>query len=599
MKKIITITLSIFALALVLIPRGEVLASPACPLTAEAGETIVTFNDMLLFSSAPPHFWDKTASVPAGEYSVTAVTYDDHSGHGGQSQGAEVVLFVFRDSSANEIARTGNTIDIPEGADFQTTSLGNINLTRDVGIISPYHGAIGTGNYQSVYPICLKFKPKSTPAPTLNASCSVTPSSVQTGQNVTWDANATGGTGSYTYSWSGADTDGKTSENFSKNYSSTGTKTATVTVTSGNQTKTATCSVNVTSIPTPDLNVSCSASPSSVQTGQNITWDANATGGTGSYTYSWSTGQTSENFSTSYSSNGTKSQTVTVTSGGNTASASCSVNVTDTPTNPSDPAVSCSVSDSSINKGDTVRFSANASSGTSPYNYDWDLDIDGDDQYEDVRFNSTGSYKARITITDKNGKTAQATCPTVVVKDEDDDDDDDDLEISCRVSDTRIEKGDTVTYEVRIRDGNSPYDIDWRGDISGDDEKERVRYNRTGTYEVSVRVEDEDGDRDTVDCPDVKVSDDDDDDRDNDINVITSTNFNRPTGNLASLDSVFLSQIPYTGPADVAKVLGILAVVAVWSTIIAMQFKKKRALKTVSNKIADFKEKNKLASTIK
>jgi hypothetical protein len=64
------------------------------------------------------------------------------------------------------------------------------------------------------------------------------------------------------------------------------------------------------------------------------------------------------------------------------------------------------------------------------------------------------------------------------------------------------------------------------------------------------------------------------------------------------LDSVFLSSVPYTGPGDILKALGILAVVAVWSTAVALYFKKQRSLKTVSNKIADFKELNKNAHNI-
>ncbi len=176
-----------------------------------------------------------------------------------------------------------------------------------------------------------------------------------------------------------------------------------------------------------------------------------------------------------------------------------------------------------------------------------------------------------------------------------DEDNDNDLEISCRVSDTRVEEGDYVTYEVRINDGKSPYEIDWSGDISGDDDEERVRYNRSGTYEVSVTVEDDNGDEDEADCPDVRVEDEDEDDEDR---VIVTTSTNRNTGNLASLDSVFLSQVPYTGPGDVAKVLGIIAVVIVWSAVVAMWLKNKRAVKTISSKISAFKEQNKNSSKI-
>ena len=183
-----------------------------------------------------------------------------------------------------------------------------------------------------------------------------------------------------------------------------------------------------------------------------------------------------------------------------------------------------------------------------------------------------------------------------------DDDNNDELEIICRVSDTSIEEGDTVTYTVEINGGRSSYRIEWDGDISGDDDEERVRYNRSGTYRVSVEVRDANGDRASDDCASVRVRDEDDEDDDDDddrrVTVTTGTNLNTPNGNLAGLESVFLSQVPYTGPGDVAKALGVVALVAVWSTAIALYLKKQRAVKSVSNKIANFKEQNKNANKI-
>lgn len=43
-----------------------------------------------------------------------------------------------------------------------------------------------------------------TAPPAINASCSVTPTSASTGQNVTWNASASGGTPPYTYEWTGS-----------------------------------------------------------------------------------------------------------------------------------------------------------------------------------------------------------------------------------------------------------------------------------------------------------------------------------------------------------------------------------------------------------
>ncbi|MEY2640636.1 MAG: hypothetical protein RL150_29 [Candidatus Parcubacteria bacterium] len=183
--------------------------------------------------------------------------------------------------------------------------------------------------------------------------------------------------------------------------------------------------------------------------------------------------------------------------------------------------------------------------------------------------------------------------------DDDDDNDNDDFRVLCRVSDSSIDEGDTVTFTADIDGGDSPYDIEWDGDISGDDRTERVRFNRSGTYEIELTVRDDDGNRDSDECT-VRVGDEDDDDDDNDnVNVITRTNLGTPTGNLASLDSVFLSQVPYTGPQDVLKVLGVLAFVAIWSTGVAMYFKRRRQQKAVSTRLADFKTANKTANSIR
>jgi len=164
------------------------------------------------------------------------------------------------------------------------------------------------------------------------------------------------------------------------------------------------------------------------------------------------------------------------------------------------------------------------------------------------------------------------------------------------VSDTSIDEGDTVTYSVEIDGGRSPYDIEWDGDISGDSETERVRYNRDGRYEVEVTVRDRNGDRASDTCATVRVGNNDDD---NNINVITRTNLGTPSGNLASLDSVFLSQVPYTGPEDVLKALGVLAFIAIWSTGVAMYFKRRRQVRAVASRLQNFKEANKSAATIR
>jgi len=501
------------------IPAQVAEAAPACPLTAGANETIVTFNGTTLFSNAEPRALAHAVSIPAGEYQITSVTWDDHAAHGGQNQQLESVYYVFYYSNS-EWVQSGITNDIPESVNSVTDAMGTFTFTKPLISINVGHAFSGSGGYQSVIPLCMKFKRldvPTTPVVALEGSCTASPTSVATGQNVTWSVSAAGGTGSYTYNWTGADTNGQTARSFTKTYSTTGTKTAVATITSGTQTMNVSCSTNVTTTPVNDL------------------------------------------------------------------------------------AVTCRVSDTTVDEGDSVDFTADATGGNSPYTYDWDWDIDGTRRVESYRFNRSGNYRARVTVTDEDGRTAQHVCPTVVVDNDNHNNDNDDLEIKCRVSDTTIDEGDYVTFSVDIDGGDSPYDIEWDGDISGDHRTERVRFNRDGRYEVDVTVRDDDGNRETDSCPIVRVSDDRGSNNNNDrnINVISRTtssgsnNLGTPTGNLASVNSVFLSQVPYTGPQDVLKALGVLGFIAIWSTGAAIYFKRRRQHSAVSAKIAAFKEANK------
>ncbi len=79
----------------------------------------------------------------------------------------------------------------------------------------------------------------------LYVSCYASPNPANLNQTVTFYANVSGGTGTYSYSWSGACSG--FSSTCSISFSSPGTYTVNLTVTSGNQTQSASCSVNVSS----------------------------------------------------------------------------------------------------------------------------------------------------------------------------------------------------------------------------------------------------------------------------------------------------------------------------------------------------------------
>jgi hypothetical protein len=260
-------------------------------------------------------------------------------------------------------------------------------------------------------------------------------------------------------------------------------------------------------------------------------------------------------------------------------------------TSTSDMEVQCIIDDNRVEVGEEVRFEVEIEDGESPYEIDWDFDDgeDGDSRIERHTFDKKGTYHVMVVVEDDEGDRDSDNC-TVYVGDEEDSDD---WDMQCLVDDTSIEEGDTVEYEVEIDDCDDIDYIEWYGDISGDDETERVRYNRDGHYEVSVKVScDHEIKRDT--CPVVRVSDEDDDD--DGINVITSTGLPTPSGQLASLSSVFLSQVPYTGPVeDIIRIISIILGSLIFAFLVALGLKKQRAVKRISNRIAEFRQRNKEA----
>jgi len=405
------------------------------------------------------------------------------------------------------------------------------------------------------------------------------------------------------------------------------------------------------------LTATCSPSEESVMVGENVTWTADAEGGTGNYTYLWNDGSSNETLTESFIAPGDKTQTLIVTDNNSFSTAvNCSVTITNSEgdeaemTNGVD--AQCRVSDTTISEGDLVTFEADVDGGDGQYTYDWDWDIDGDDETERIRFNIEGNYEVRLTVRDGNGSVDVDVCPIVRVDEEDEDtNNSDELDLRCRVSDTRVREGDIVEYEVEIDGGNGPYDIEWLGDIDGDDETERVRYERDGRMEVDVEVIDDDGERERISCPDVRVDEYNysntginsssntgtsvftnngisgrgntgsgssghlasagnifslfggNASNNNQIqtynggggnNIVTSANF----GQNAGVNSVLLSQVPYTGPAEVLKVLGIIVLLAGVSFAGAYKLRNKRGVTVVSNRIENFKKINKEAVSI-
>ncbi|MDD4803835.1 MAG: hypothetical protein PHN69_01550 [Candidatus Pacebacteria bacterium] len=257
---------------------------------------------------------------------------------------------------------------------------------------------------------------RETPVNNLTVSCSANPSNIEIGESTTWLANASGGTGSYTYSWSGTNSLSGSSRTVNKLYSTEGEKTATVIVTSGNKTAYVNCSVYVEDEDDDDdLEVTCYADDDSVETGDSIKWIADVDGGSGSYSYSWSgtnslTGS-SKTVTKRYTSDGEKYAKIKVISGGQTEYATCYADVEEDEDEDDDLEVSCYADDDSVETGDSIKWIAEADGGSGSYKYSWSGTdgLDGSSRTVTERYSDEGEKKARVKVT-SGGQTEYATC---------------------------------------------------------------------------------------------------------------------------------------------------------------------------------------------
>jgi hypothetical protein len=105
-------------------------------------------------------------------------------------------------------------------------------------------------------------------------------------------------------------------------------------------------------------------------------------------------------------------------------SAAPSKRATSTPARPKSPPsasgslrVTCEVSDRTVGVGESVTYSAVVSGGAEPYTYAWTGAFRGNGSTQKASFVSAGTFKEKVSVTDKNRKTVSDDCPVVDVDD--------------------------------------------------------------------------------------------------------------------------------------------------------------------------------------
>lgn len=261
------------------------------------------------------------------------------------------------------------------------------------------------------------------PSEPLDVTCSSDVSEIIVGGSVTWSSNVSGGSEPYSYTWSG-DASGSDSS-VEVTYDTAGIYSASVMVTDGALGSEPSDCGSVVVKEEPEELVFESCTPSEVDSfiGYEITWTVNVSGGYGPYTYEI-TGDdglsgNQSGASITYETAGVKTATVgTITSEDlQTISGpfECDpVTVHEEASIELD--VMCVVSDTNVNPGDTVDFSAEVTGGTEPYSFVWSGDFEDEGQNLSLSFSETGNYSAQVIATDGALNTVTASCDTVSVE---------------------------------------------------------------------------------------------------------------------------------------------------------------------------------------
>lgn len=246
---------------------------------------------------------------------------------------------------------------------------------------------------------------------------------------------------------------------------------------------------------------------------------------------------------------------------------------------------SCYPSPSVVRKGENVTWYVNVNGGNGNYSYSWSgtdgLFGTGSSVYRS--YSTTGSKTASVLVTSGN-KSITVNCGTAVV--ENNNHNNDDFSVTCKASPSRVDRDERVRWIATVR-GVDENDVDfrWSGDASGNDQEVTERYNDSGTYRATVRAR-YNGRTETDTCT-VRV-----DGNNNGNGNVTLYSNPTPTGNLASLNSVYLSQVPYTGVEDNWKLAGIATLLALLSAWIAYEIVARKIKSDRKNAIANFKAEN-------
>lgn len=133
----------------------------SCTLSPKPGRILVQFDDKPLVSNRGQAEAESKAvdvSIPAGDYKVTLVSFDNHSDKPDQHQPNESWFVALRDASGGKVAASDAIRDLPSDIDTLTEVV-NTSLRIDKGVRSAVatHAAFPADNPNSVRAVCAAF----------------------------------------------------------------------------------------------------------------------------------------------------------------------------------------------------------------------------------------------------------------------------------------------------------------------------------------------------------------------------------------------------------------------------------------------------------
>jgi hypothetical protein len=316
--------------------------------------------------------------------------------------------------------------------------------------------------------------------------------SVDVGQNVTFGASATGGSGGLSYAWSGLPTGcsgtGATvacAPSVAGNYSVR----VVATDSDGSASESAPLAFRVYAAPVAALPT---ANRTSADVGQSVTFGASALFGSGGFTYAWAglppgCSGASATVACALASAGTFTVSVRVTDSNGANSTSPALSYTVRP----DPAVTAPhAARTAIDAGQSLRLAANASGGSGAYAYAWSglpAGCAATGAVANCTFASSGSYSISVRVSDTNGFGVLSAATGITVAPA--------LSATATGPASSLSVGTAGAFSVSASGGTGPWTYTWRfsDGVSASGSSVEHAFGSSGSFSATVWVNDSTG----------------------------------------------------------------------------------------------------------